>query len=206
MGSRTRHRVQMAFSSVLPMNRWVCQPPPIHPYPLWQKRGRTVQRSVLASTGTQQAQGKRASRFSMQQRACAVGSAVSKSSCKLHGCRARCHRRFHFAPRASSASSNGDTGASSSDGTPSSSSSSTSSAVSPLEHSLGDFAQTITNLFPVWVVLAGGLALVQPSLFTWFKMSYITSGLALTMLGMGLTMKVRGIKPWHSHILIISPP
>ena len=26
-----------------------------------------------------------------------------------------------------------------------------------------------TNLFPVWVLLGGGLALVEPRLFTWFK-------------------------------------
>ena len=36
-----------------------------------------------------------------------------------------------------------------------------------LEETLGDVAQTVTNLFPLWVVLAGGLALWEPSLFTW---------------------------------------
>lgn len=51
-------------------------------------------------------------------------------------------------------------------------------------------SQWTTQLFPVWVVLAAGLALLHPPLFTWLPTSAITSGLALTMLGMGLTMKV----------------
>jgi BASS family bile acid:Na+ symporter len=51
-------------------------------------------------------------------------------------------------------------------------------------------AQGITNLFPLWVVLAAGAALVKPELFAWVQQSWITWGLALTMLGMGLTMKV----------------
>ena len=38
---------------------------------------------------------------------------------------------------------------------------------SSLEETLGDVAQTVTNLFPLWVVLAGGLALWEPTLFTW---------------------------------------
>ncbi len=38
---------------------------------------------------------------------------------------------------------------------------------SSLEESLGEVAQTITNLFPLWVVMAGGLALIEPTLFTW---------------------------------------
>lgn len=40
------------------------------------------------------------------------------------------------------------------------------------------------------VVLAAGLALIRPSLFTWISTTWITWGLAVTMLGMGLTMKV----------------
>ncbi len=40
-------------------------------------------------------------------------------------------------------------------------------AEASLEERLGSVAQTATNLFPVWVTMAGGLALVQPSLFTW---------------------------------------
>ncbi|MBN8246449.1 MAG: bile acid:sodium symporter family protein [Verrucomicrobia bacterium] len=47
--------------------------------------------------------------------------------------------------------------------------------------------QQLTNLFPVWVLLGGVLALFQPAAFTWFT-PYIVPGLALIMLGMGLTL------------------
>ena len=45
-----------------------------------------------------------------------------------------------------------------------------------------------TNLFPVWVVLGGVLALVEPALFTWFRGPLIVWGLATIMLGMGITL------------------
>ncbi len=48
----------------------------------------------------------------------------------------------------------------------------------------------LTNLFPVWVLLGGALALVRPRWFTWFSGDYITWGLAVIMLGMGLTLSV----------------
>jgi len=48
----------------------------------------------------------------------------------------------------------------------------------------------LTNLFPLWAVLGGGLALVQPELFTWFSGRFIVWGLAAIMLGMGLTLRV----------------
>jgi BASS family bile acid:Na+ symporter len=51
-----------------------------------------------------------------------------------------------------------------------------------------------TNLFPVWVLLAGILALVHPPLFTWFSGSYIVWGLAVIMLGMGVTLSVSDFK------------
>ncbi|MEM1059042.1 MAG: bile acid:sodium symporter family protein [Verrucomicrobiota bacterium] len=44
------------------------------------------------------------------------------------------------------------------------------------------------NLFPFWVVLAGGLALLQPELFTWFDKPKIIWGLAIIMLGMGINL------------------
>ncbi len=47
-----------------------------------------------------------------------------------------------------------------------------------------------TNLFPVWVLLGGVLALFQPSWFTWFSGELITWGLAVIMLGMGVTLSV----------------
>jgi hypothetical protein len=43
-----------------------------------------------------------------------------------------------------------------------------------------------TNLFPVWVLLGGALALVQPGWFAWFSGDFITWGLAVIMLGMGI--------------------
>lgn len=49
----------------------------------------------------------------------------------------------------------------------------------------------LTNLFPVWVLLAGLLALVHPPLFTWFRGPLIVWGLAAIMLGMGVTLSVR---------------
>jgi BASS family bile acid:Na+ symporter len=47
-----------------------------------------------------------------------------------------------------------------------------------------------TNLFPVWVLLGGALALAHPSWFTWFSGECITWGLAVIMLGMGITLSV----------------
>ena len=51
-----------------------------------------------------------------------------------------------------------------------------------------------TNLFPVWVLLGGALALVEPAWFTWFSGGFITWGLAVIMLGMGMTLSVDDCK------------
>lgn len=51
-----------------------------------------------------------------------------------------------------------------------------------------------TNLFPVWVVLGGALALIHPAWFTWFTGDWITWGLAVIMLGMGITLSVDDFK------------
>jgi bile acid:Na+ symporter, BASS family len=51
-----------------------------------------------------------------------------------------------------------------------------------------------TNLFPVWVLLGGALALAQPGWFTWFRGELITWGLAVIMLGMGITLSVADFK------------
>ncbi|SVB59867.1 uncharacterized protein METZ01_LOCUS212721, partial [marine metagenome] len=45
----------------------------------------------------------------------------------------------------------------------------------------------LTNLFPLWVVVCSALALLQRDWFTWF-LPYITPGLAVIMLGMGITL------------------
>jgi BASS family bile acid:Na+ symporter len=59
----------------------------------------------------------------------------------------------------------------------------------------------LTNLFPVWVLLGGALALIHPAWFTWFSGPWITWGLAVIMLGMGITLSVGDFKavlktPW----------
>lgn len=51
-----------------------------------------------------------------------------------------------------------------------------------------------TNLFPVWVLLGGALALARPAWFTWFTGDWITWGLAVIMLGMGITLSVEDFK------------
>jgi BASS family bile acid:Na+ symporter len=51
-----------------------------------------------------------------------------------------------------------------------------------------------TNLFPVWVLIGGVLAPVHPSWFAWFSGEFITWGLAVIMLGMGITLSVDDFK------------
>jgi bile acid:Na+ symporter, BASS family len=46
----------------------------------------------------------------------------------------------------------------------------------------------LTNAFPVWVVALSALALFEPAWFTWFSGPWIVWGLAVIMLGMGLTL------------------
>lgn len=49
--------------------------------------------------------------------------------------------------------------------------------------------EQLTRLFPLWVVVGGVLALVEPGLFTWFSGPFIVWGLAVIMLGMGITLR-----------------
>jgi BASS family bile acid:Na+ symporter len=51
-----------------------------------------------------------------------------------------------------------------------------------------------TNLFPVWVLLGGALALAHPAWFTWFSGDFVPWGLAVIMLGMGITLSVDDFK------------
>ena len=44
------------------------------------------------------------------------------------------------------------------------------------------------NAFPAWVLAACVLALVEPACFGWFREPWLTRGLGLVMLGMGLTL------------------
>jgi len=46
------------------------------------------------------------------------------------------------------------------------------------------------NAFPLWVLAACALALFQPACFTWFRGEAIVVGLAVIMLGMGITLSV----------------
>ena len=46
------------------------------------------------------------------------------------------------------------------------------------------------NAFPIWVLAACALALFQPAFFTWFRGEAIVIGLAVIMLGMGITLSV----------------
>ena len=46
----------------------------------------------------------------------------------------------------------------------------------------------LTNAFPFWVLLLSLIALFQPPWFTWFAGPWIVWGLAVIMLGMGLTL------------------
>lgn len=51
-----------------------------------------------------------------------------------------------------------------------------------------------TNLFPVWVVAACAAALFEPRWFTWFAGPWIIWGLAVVMLGMGVTLTVEDFR------------
>jgi len=53
---------------------------------------------------------------------------------------------------------------------------------------------TLTNLFPLWVTVSGVLALFHPAWFTWFKGPLIVWGLAIIMLGMGITLSLEDFK------------
>ncbi|WP_341326707.1 bile acid:sodium symporter family protein [Methylotuvimicrobium sp. KM2] len=46
----------------------------------------------------------------------------------------------------------------------------------------------LANLFPFWVIACSGLALFFPAWFTWFSGPMIVWGLAIIMIGMGITL------------------
>lgn len=48
--------------------------------------------------------------------------------------------------------------------------------------------QRLTNLFPLWVLLGSLAAIAHPPAFTWFTGPLIVWGLAVIMLGMGVTL------------------
>jgi len=61
----------------------------------------------------------------------------------------------------------------------------------------------LANLFPVWVLVASGLALVKPAWFSWFGGAWITWGLAVIMLGMGITLTLDDFRRVARHPLQI---
>ncbi len=52
----------------------------------------------------------------------------------------------------------------------------------------------LTHLFPGWTLLAACAALWRPELLTWFHGPWITVGLGVIMLGMGLTLSLNDFK------------
>lgn len=52
----------------------------------------------------------------------------------------------------------------------------------------------LTNAFPFWVLIASLVALVHPLFFTWFTGPLIPIGLAIIMLGMGLTLTLEDFR------------
>lgn len=58
----------------------------------------------------------------------------------------------------------------------------------------------LTNAFPLWIIICSALALYQPAIFTWFSGPFITYGLGIIMLGMGLTLK-----PQDFNLVLKSP-
>ena len=60
-------------------------------------------------------------------------------------------------------------------------------------------ANLLTNLFPLWILLAGALALWMPPSFLWFKPAYISWALGVIMLGMGVTLSVEDFR----HVLLM---
>lgn len=52
----------------------------------------------------------------------------------------------------------------------------------------------LANLFPLWVFIGGVFALIHPSLFTWYNNQMIVWGLAVIMLGMGITLDIEDFK------------
>ncbi len=56
------------------------------------------------------------------------------------------------------------------------------------------FFNILANLFPLWVGLACVYALIDPTWIAWFKTPQIISGLAIIMLGMGITLSIDDFK------------
>ncbi len=62
----------------------------------------------------------------------------------------------------------------------------------------------ITAAFPLWILLACVASMIHPPLFTWFSGPFITVGLGLIMLGMGLTLKLEDFRGVVEHPLQVA--
>jgi BASS family bile acid:Na+ symporter len=60
----------------------------------------------------------------------------------------------------------------------------------PVTPTIAATIDRLTRAFPVWVMTAAVIALIEPRALTWFSGPLITGGLGLIMLGMGLTLEV----------------
>lgn len=56
------------------------------------------------------------------------------------------------------------------------------------------FFSIATNLFPLWTIMGAVGALIWPSAFTWFRGELIVWGLAIIMIGMGITLNFDDFK------------
>ena len=66
---------------------------------------------------------------------------------------------------------------------------SASSETEPAQPSTYDkVVETLTTMFPVWVMLGAGIGIVNPGAVTWFSSDLFTLGLGFLMLSMGLTL------------------
>jgi bile acid:Na+ symporter, BASS family len=52
----------------------------------------------------------------------------------------------------------------------------------------------IVTAFPLWVIIGVLLTFIEPKIFTWFTGNFITYGLGIIMLGMGLTISLEDFK------------
>jgi bile acid:Na+ symporter, BASS family len=59
---------------------------------------------------------------------------------------------------------------------------------------MSKFSAFIVTAFPIWVIIGVLLTFVEPKIFTWFSGNFITYGLGIIMLGMGLTISIEDFK------------
>lgn len=65
--------------------------------------------------------------------------------------------------------------------------------------------ERFTRAFPLWVTLASLLSLVHPPLFTWFiEGGYVTPGLQVIMLAMGLTLELGDLQKVAHQKLVVA--